>query len=93
MHAIQAEYKLVPLSAWGKPYTPPPGKVDSSIDMKTPIRDQVERMDTVSFFTLLAAIMKQNAPYAEDAPVLARLKRIGRNPLCAQARRVGIVAQ
>ena len=30
-------------------------------------------MDTVSFFTLLAELMKQNPPYAEDAPILARL--------------------
>jgi hypothetical protein len=80
VHAIQNDYKLVPLSAWGKPYTPPPSKVDSSIDMKTPVRDQVERMDAVSFFTLLATLMKQNPPYAEDAPVLARFKRIGLDP-------------
>jgi hypothetical protein len=80
VHAIQDEYKLVPLSAWGKPYTPPPGKVDPSIDMKTPVREQVERMDTVSFFTLLAALMKQNPPYAEDASVLARFKQIGLIP-------------
>jgi hypothetical protein len=26
VHAIQDQYKLVPLSAYGKPYTPPPGK-------------------------------------------------------------------
>jgi hypothetical protein len=80
VHAIQDEYKLVALSAWGKPYTPPPGKVDASIDMKTPVREQVERMDTVSFFTLLAALMKQNPPYAEDASVLARFKQIGLIP-------------
>ena len=35
VHALQDEFKLVPLSAYGKPYTPPPGKVDPSIDMKT----------------------------------------------------------
>jgi hypothetical protein len=80
VHAIQAEYKLVPLSAWGKPYTPPSGTVDPAIDMKTPVREQVERMDTVSFFTMLATLIKQNPPYAEDAPVVARLKRIGLVP-------------
>ena len=31
----QDQYHLVPLSAYGKPYTPPPGKVDPTIDMKT----------------------------------------------------------
>ena len=80
VHALQDQYKLVPLSAYGKPYTPPPGKVDPSIDMKTAVRDQVERMDTVSFFKLLAELMKQNPPYAEDAPILARLARIGLVP-------------
>jgi hypothetical protein len=79
-HAIQDQYKLVPLSAWGKPYTPPLGTVDPSIDMKTAVREQVERMDTVSFFTLLATLMKQNPPYAEDTPVLARFQRIGLIP-------------
>jgi hypothetical protein len=80
VHAIQDEYKLVPLSGWGKPYTPPPGTVDPSVDMKTPVREQVERMDTVSFLTLLASLMKQNPPYTADAPILARLKRIGLVP-------------
>jgi len=80
VHAIQDQYKIVPLSAWGKPYTPPPGKVDPSVDMKTAVREQVERMDTVTFLTLLAALMKQNPPYTEDAPILTRLARIGLVP-------------
>jgi hypothetical protein len=33
-------------------YTPPPGKVDPSIDMKTAVREQVNRMDAVAYFTL-----------------------------------------
>jgi len=80
VHAIQDQYKLMPLSAYGKPYTAPPGKVDPSIDMKTPPREQVERMDTISYFKLLAELMKQNPPYTEDAPILARLARIGLVP-------------
>jgi hypothetical protein len=70
----------VPLSAYGKPYTPPPGRIDPSIDMKTPTRDQVERMDTMSFFKLLAELMKTNPPYDADAPILPRLARIGLIP-------------
>jgi hypothetical protein len=58
VHAIQDQYKLMPLSAYGKSYTPPPGRVDPSIDMKTPPREQVERMDTISFFKLLAELEK-----------------------------------
>jgi hypothetical protein len=77
VHAIQDQYKLVPLSAYGKAYTPPLGKVDPSIDTKTAPREQVERMDTVSFFKLLGELMKKNPPYEADASVLTRLARIG----------------
>jgi hypothetical protein len=77
VHALQDEVKLVPLSAYGKPYEAPPGKVDPSIDMKTAVRDQVNRMDAVAYFTLLAQLMKANPPAAADAPELARFARIG----------------
>jgi hypothetical protein len=77
VHKLQDECKLVPLSAYGKPYTPPAGKVDPSIDMKTAVREQVNRMDAVSYFKLLCELMKANPPYAADAPQLARFARIG----------------
>jgi len=50
VHKLQDEFKLVPLSAYGKSYTPPAGKVDPAIDLKTPVRDQVNRMDAVEYF-------------------------------------------
>ncbi len=77
VHALQDKVGLVPLSAYGKPYTPPEGKVDPAIDMKTAVRDQVERLSTVDYFTLLAELMKTNPPAPEDAPALARFERIG----------------
>ena len=40
---------LVPLASYGKPYTPPPGVVDPTVDMKTPTRDQVNALDGVAF--------------------------------------------
>ena len=80
VHALQDEIKLVPLSSYGKPCTPPPGKVDPSIDMKTPVRDQVNKLDAVEFFTLLAELMKTNPPAAADAPALARFAKIGLVP-------------
>ena len=80
VHALQDEMQLAPLSSYGKPYTPPPGKVDPSIDMKTAVRDQVNRMDAVEYFTLLAELMKTNPPRPEDAPELAKLARIGLVP-------------
>jgi hypothetical protein len=80
VHKLQDECKLVPLSAYGKPYTPPPGKVDPSMDMKTAVRDQVNRMDAVEYFTLLSELMKTNPPSEADAPQLARFARIGLVP-------------
>ncbi len=77
VHKLQDECKLVPLSAYGKAYTPPPGKVDPAIDMKTAVRDQVNRMDAVEYFTLLAQLMKRNPAYAADAAELKRYQRIG----------------
>jgi hypothetical protein len=80
VHKLQDETKLVPLSAWGKPYTPPPGKVDPAIDMKTAVRDQVNAMDAVQFFTLLAQLMKTNPPAAADTAAIAKFARIGLVP-------------
>lgn len=79
-HAIMDKYQLVPLSAYGKPYTPPAGKVDPSVDMKTPVRDQVHKLDAVAYFTLLAKLMKDNPPSKADAPMLEKLAKIGIAP-------------
>jgi hypothetical protein len=77
VHELQDQVKLVPLSAYGKDYTPPAGKVDPSIDMKTAVREQVNAMDAVAYFTLLCDLMKTNPPYKADAPLLAKMATIG----------------
>ncbi len=77
VHALQDQWSAVPLSAWGKPYTPPPGKVDASIDMKTSPREQVNAMDAASYFRLFAELLKTNPPSADDAPMVAKLAKIG----------------
>jgi hypothetical protein len=77
VHALQDQFKLQPLSTWGKDYAPPAGKVDPAIDMKTAVRDQVNRLSTAEFFTLLADLMKRNPPAPADAPALERFKAIG----------------
>jgi hypothetical protein len=81
VNAIQAGYHLTPLSAWGKPYTPPTNvPVDSNVDVKNTPPDQVARMDAGTFFNRLAMAMKDNPPYAEDSWALTRLKRLGIEP-------------
>jgi len=77
VHAIQKQYRLTPLSAFGNPYTPPAGVVDPQIDMKTPPVDQVNRMSADAFFSRLASLMASNPPSAADAPMLTKLAKIG----------------
>jgi len=80
VHALQDQVRIQPLSTWGQAYAPPPGQVDASIDMRTAVRDQVNRMTAVEYFTLLAQLMKQNPPAPADAPHVARFARIGLVP-------------
>lgn len=77
VHALQDAFKLQPLSTWGKDWTAPAGKVDPSVDMKTPVRDQVNALPLKDFLTLLADLMKRNPPAEADAPALARFAKIG----------------
>ena len=77
VHAQQDQYASVPLSAYGKPYTPPPGVVDEKFDMKKAVRKQVNDLPLDEFFSYCARLLKSNPPKPEDAPIVARLARIG----------------
>ena len=68
---------MTPLSAFGKSYTPPKGMVDPKIDTKTPPVEQVGKMTAETFFKTLATLLKSNPPPAADAPMLAKLAKIG----------------
>ena len=80
VHKLQDEISIVPLSAYGKPYTPPPGKVDPSIDMKTAVREQVNALSADAYFSLLAQLLKDNRTFVSDAPMVAKLARLGITP-------------
>ena len=75
--ALQDQFKLYPLSSWGKEYTPPPGKVDPTIDMKRSVRASVNALDAEQFFGWMAELMKDNPPAPEDAPIVAKIAKIG----------------
>jgi DNA sulfur modification protein DndE len=77
VHALQRQYTLVPLSFFGKPFTPPAGTVNPSIDMKTPVRNQVDAMDAQTFFTRLAMLLKDNPPSSDDSVIVAQMASIG----------------
>ena len=80
VHALQDKFSVVPLSSYGKPYTPPPGQVDPNFDMKTAVRKQVGGLDIDAYFTRLAQLMKTNPPAAADAPLVAQMVKIGLVP-------------
>ncbi len=81
VHAIQDQYKLTPLSAWGKDYTPPEDvPVAQGIDVKTPPVQQVLTMDAATFFARLNTLMKDNPPAAADADAMKRFAAIGVAP-------------
>jgi hypothetical protein len=80
VHALQDKFSVVPLSTWGKPYTPPPGAVDPGFDMKTSVRKQVNALDIEAYFNRLAQLMKTNPPTAQDAAMVAQMAKIGLIP-------------
>jgi hypothetical protein len=77
VHAIQAGYKITPLSGWGKPAAPVIGTVDPSVDMKTPPKITVDTMPADKFFAYAAEILKLQPPHIIDQPILAQMQRIG----------------
>ena len=61
VHALQDAFRLQPLSTWGRDYTPPAGKVDSAIDMKTLPKVQVDTMSADKYFTYAAELHEATA--------------------------------
>ena len=81
VRAIQDQYKLTPLSAWGKNASPPTRQqVDSSLDMKTPPVQAVAEMDPIVFFARLNALMASNPPSGADRKSVGRFASIGIAP-------------
>jgi hypothetical protein len=77
VHKIQAGYKIIPLSHWGRAAEPVVGTVDSDVDMKTPPKVAVDTMPAGKFFAYAAEILKSQPPHLTDQPIVAQIKRIG----------------
>src|SRR6516225_1301456 len=80
VHKIQAGYKIAPLSQWGKTSEAVTGKVDPTVDMKTPPKVQVDTMLADKYFTYAAELLKLHPLHITDEPIIARMKRIGIEP-------------
>ena len=77
VHDLQDRFSIVPLSAYGTSYTPPPGVVDETFDMEKEVRKQVNDLPLDEFFSYLAELLKTNPPKPEDAEIVTRMKEIG----------------
>jgi hypothetical protein len=80
VHKIQADFKVTPLSEWGKPPKPVEVKIDPTVDMKTPPKIQVDTMPAGRYFAYAAELLKLQPPHLTDEPIIARMKRIGIEP-------------
>jgi hypothetical protein len=81
VRALKAQYKLIPLSAWGTDYAPPAQvQVDSKVDAHTPPVQTVLKMEAAAFFVRLAALLQDNPAAAADKPMIEKLARLGITP-------------
>jgi len=83
VNALQAQYKITPLAAWGKPFTPvaPPVDANPGISMTDKPQSVILALGTEGYFNWLAKRMCTDSPaYAADAPALARFAKIGFEP-------------
>jgi hypothetical protein len=80
---LQAQYKTVPPSAYDKsgPYRMPPVNPNPGFSMTDAPQSVILDMDTSTYFNMMARLMGGAAPPTpEDAPMLARMAKIGLVP-------------
>lgn len=78
INQLQDKIQAIPLSHWGKPYTPPTSvPVDPNVDLTMTPFDNVRLMTGEMFFKRLAELLKDNPPYPADKDAVEKLKKIG----------------
>lgn len=82
VHALQDQYRVVPLSEYGKDYTyVAPPVVDAGITMDEAPQNVILALGVEGYFDWMTRLMGTVAvPPAEDAPILARMAKIGIEP-------------
>jgi hypothetical protein len=83
VNALQAQYKLMPLSAWGKKWTyqAPPVTPNPGFSMTDKPQQVILDLGTAGYFEMLARLMGEAAPpAAADVPMLVRMSKIGLEP-------------
>jgi len=78
---IQDQLKLTPLSAWGSDYIPLADvPVDPNVNTKVSPLKQLLALDAADYFNYVCRLMVENPPYEADAPLLAKMAKIGIKP-------------
>jgi hypothetical protein len=80
VNALQEQYKLIPLSSFGKSFTfqAPPVDPNPGFSMTDKPQSVILSMSTEDYFNRLSRLMGTVAPPPqEDGPMLARMARIG----------------
>jgi len=84
VNKIQDQYQLIPLSQWKGPgtrYSPPAAvPVKPNVDGKTPVPVQVFQMTAEQYFNRLSELLINNPAREADAPVMAKLAKLGIKP-------------
>ena len=83
VNALQAQYRITPLASWGKPFTPKTSPLDPNpgISMTDKPQAVILAMGTEGYFNWMSKRMCKDAPaYRADAPMLARMAKIGIEP-------------
>ncbi len=80
VHDIQDQYSLTPFSHYGKQSPKIEGTINSSIDMKTPVRDQVNALSAKTYFNKFALLMEDNPPTAADTELIQKMSKVGIAP-------------
>jgi len=77
VHVLQSGLRIAPASDWGKSPVPVVVKIDSSVDMKTPPKAQVDNMPVDKYFAYAAELLKLHPPHVTDQPIIAEMGQIG----------------
>ncbi len=82
VHVLQNLYSLMPLSSYTQHaiYAPPKGVVDASVNMNSPVHEQIQAMDVETYFNLLTHLMQKNPAGPEDQSMLKDMAKIGLIP-------------
>jgi hypothetical protein len=81
VHALQAKFRLVPLSSFGKPYSPLAGTAGGPYTPKDVVRDVINKWSTSEYFAFMAKQMVANPPVLpRDKAIVAEMAQIGLVP-------------